>query len=283
MRAPYFRLEIVAGPDYDAGGINAASLILDAVGPHETWQVACGTELSYLREGIRGLAKWPQLAAASGTCALERELDYFTPIEGRFELVLLATPAGPVIEARDTSGYDGAHPHTRVRATPADIATFVDSLAASLEGQSFGGSLGVFPADIASASVTRPLLQVGRWRLRRWGEQPTSGMPVACEPTTFRWAADILLTLAEEVDRSTGTRAWPRPTTYTGQGLTLTARLCEDGDDDGRWSCHLTVASPTGGPAWTLCMSAQHCRDSAASVTDEGLILYGYVSERLPL
>lgn len=283
MRAPYFRLEIVAGPGYDVGGINAASVIVDAVGPHDTWQLACGTELSCLRHGIRELAKWPELAAAHGTCTVERELDYFTPIEGRFELALMATPAGPAIEVRETSGYDGAHPSTRVAAKPADLAAFVDGLFASLEGQSFGAALGLFPTDVARGSTTRPLVHIGCWHLRRWEQSPSSGMPVALDIEDFSWAADVLLVIADELTQMTGKLAASRQRICERSGLILKAMLSENGDDDRQWSCQLTVGTPTAGPAWTIRMSAQHCRDSAASVTCEGITLYGYVSERLPL
>lgn len=278
--SPYVRLEVVAGPDYGHGGVNGANITVDAVGPHGSWQRSCGTELDSLRHGLAGLADWPRRADECGYCPQERELDCYTPLEGRFEVALLATPNGPALEARDTPAHDGIHPHTRVPVTPTDVQAFVDDLNGCLQGTALAAQVGLFPTEVAPGAVTRPLLHIGRRRVRRLDQPENRGIAVDAAPHTHEAAAAFLEKLADLAEASAG-QADALRERITAGGLTLSARGEYDHAERIVW--RVTIGSVRQGPAWSIRMSPVHCRDSAASLAADSLTLYGYVSQPRPL
>lgn len=127
------------------GGVDGASVIVEATGPSGNWHIGVSTEGTSLCRALTALPKdWCKLTEkyADYRDEEEKDIDYFVPLEGELEIHLLATKYGIAVEAVTNTWKRDWQYGTRVWASKEEIIKFARDLAKAVDGQAVRATIG---------------------------------------------------------------------------------------------------------------------------------------------
>lgn len=267
-------------------GTAGALISIQASGPSGYWQFCTVTESRSLIRQIREINAWSNLAnLGSGFSDEDMELASFIPLEGGFELVLISTPKGFAIEAREDDQKLDLRRHTRIHVSPEEITGFADAMLACSCGDRMSVTIGEIDYFEETHPESVPMVRVFRDGLVELRNQPGQfvGLPINLDDLSF--VRDILQSISA---RLTSVDEWSEPNTKTywcpSAALRLDAKIITDPESMQRY-LELTVGTSEHGALWTVPMACSETMESIDSFSkdSESMVLYGRVLPALPV
>lgn len=283
-------INVVFGKPETAGGADGAIITVAATGPSGCWQVSVPTVGSCLKKSLTKMLLWEKLATDyANYTGTDKELDYFTPLEGGLEIALFATAKGPAVEARDCPRSSQLRPHTRVWAKPEEIAVFVQHLAKTVTDESLGAKIGHIPEyqDLPygqGCHGSQALLKINTTGISTSVGVPTVHIPWQLSITALAFLKKKLADLAIQLNPAS---QYFGPETFyyliPESDICLQVTIFTD-DESNHRKAAITIDNSFTGPLWTIEVLTQDLIFSVESFQEHGEItLFGQISNRLPL
>ncbi|WP_216389508.1 hypothetical protein [Arcanobacterium phocae] len=267
-------------------GTGEALISIQASGPSGYWQFCTVTESRSLVRQIREMTVWSDLAnQGSGFSDEDMELASFVPLEGGFELALISTPKGFVIEAREDDQKLDLRRHTRIHVSPEDITGFVDGMLACSCGDRMEVTIGEIDYFAETNPESVPMVRVFRDGLVELRNQPGQFVGLSINLDDLSFVRDILQSTSARLTSADG---WSEPSKQTywspSAALRLETKIITDPESLQRY-LDLTVCTSEHGALWTVPMARSEAmeRIDSFSKDSESVVLYGRVLPALPV
>lgn len=235
------------------GGPGGAIISVQAFGLSGYWQFCGVTAPDSIVSLIRTMEMWSDLANQDlGVSAADEELGSFGPLEGGFELVLLSTPKGFAIEAREDDRHLDLRHHTRILVSAAEIARFVNGIFACSSGDHF--SVTIRGADdlteVTPQSV--PMIRIFSGGLVDLRNQPGQLVGLALNLGDLRFVQALLRTLSTSLTTADNWSTPRQETHWCPSGtLLLDTKIITDAESLRRY-LDFTIGTSETGSLWTI-------------------------------